>query len=70
MSLARRSRRGSQQKRRLHMLADRFYDEVTARDDKQGRNRTARMIGEREMVCAYVEGSEYHRARIEEFAPA
>lgn len=50
------------------MLADRFYDETVERKDQQGLNRTAQMIGERQMVAAYVLGNKYHQQRIEEFA--
>jgi len=69
VSLKRRERRAARSHKRLHMLADRFYDETVSRKDTQGLNKTARMVGEREMESAYLGGSEYHRQRIEEFKP-
>lgn len=68
MSAKRRERRAVRNHRRLHMLADRFYDETVERKDQQGINRTAKMVGEHEMVSAYVLGIKYHQQRIEEFA--
>lgn len=62
-------RRERRAKRQLHFLNERFYDDTVSRKDQQGLNRPAQMVGQREMESAYVRGSEYQQARIEEFKP-
>lgn len=69
MSAQRRERRSLRSQKRLHMLADRFYDETVARKDKQGMARRAGTVEEQHIVAAYVDGSKYHRERIKEFKP-
>ena len=69
MSERRRLRRAAQQSKRLHMLADRFYNDTVARKDKQGILRPVGTVQEVHIVSAYVGGSQYHRERIEEFKP-
>lgn len=62
-------RRERRAKRQLHFLNERFYDDTVSRKDKQGLNRPAQMIGQREMESAYLSGNDYQQARIEEFKP-
>jgi len=57
-------------RRGLSPFANRIYDEAVARDDSHSDGRKgAQTVGERHIVSAYIEGSEYEARRVEFFRP-